>query len=236
VALKDSLRLLIEAAREKESEELVSHINDAPSAEPRRWEAKDTLAHLSSWRSLAAAELNAVRLGTPGGITTDDTDAINARVYAATHDLRAAEVLEAGDQSWDSLAAALEACTDAELTRPRFRRPEQRIWTVVPGNTYFHLAEHLGYWYEEQGHVAAAEQAAIWAHDLEVRAFPGNDRRQGMAAYNLSCFYARRGRAAEALPLLRQGLALAPDMRDWAKQDSDLDPIRTVPDIEALLA
>ena len=233
---KDSLRLLVEAARQKEAEELLPHVDEAPSAERGRWEAKDTVAHLSSWRSLAAAELDAVRLGAPDGITTDDIDAINARVYASTHDLPASVVLEAGDESWDALAAALEACSEEDLNRPRIRRTEQDVWQVVLGNTYFHVAEHLGYWYEEQGNLAAAEQAAIWAHDLEIRAFPGDDRRRGMAAYNLSCFYAKRGRAAEALPLLREGLTLRPDVRDWAKQDSDLDPIRSMPDVERLLA
>jgi tetratricopeptide (TPR) repeat protein len=235
VALKDSLRLLVQAAREKEAEDLLPHIGDSSSTGERRWAAKDTLSHLASWRILAAAELDAVRLGTREGVTLQDIDAINASVYAATHDLPAETVLEDGDKSWVALAAALEQCSEDVLQRPRIRT-EQQVWQVVVGNTYFHMAEHLGYWYDELGNQAAAEQAAIWAHDLEIRAFPGDDRRRGMAAYNLSCFYAKRGRAQEALPLLREGLALRPDMRDWAKKDSDLDPIRTIPDVEQMLA
>jgi tetratricopeptide (TPR) repeat protein len=236
VALKDSLRLLIQAAREKEAQDLLPHVNDAPSTEAGRWMPKDTLAHLASWRRLNGEELEAIRVGTSNGVTLENTDEINARTYAATHQLPAADVLEQGQRSWDAFAAAVEALTEEDLVRPRIRHSEQAAWQLVPGNTSFHLAEHLGYWHAEQGDEAAAEEAAIWGHDLEKRAFPGDARRQGMAAYNLGCFYAKRGRAAEALPLLRRGIELAPELREWANQDSDLDPIRSQPAVRELLA
>jgi len=236
VALKNSLRLLIQAAREKEAEDLLPHVSDPSSTPERRWAAKDTLSHLAAWRNVAATELDAVRRGTRDGVTLEDVDTFNAGVYAATHDLDATAVLENGAQSWDALASALEKCSESDLQQPRIRRAEQRIWQVAFSNTDFHVAEHLGYWYEEQGNEAAAEQAAVWAHDIEIHAFPDDDRRKGTAAYNLGCFYAKRGRGKDALPLLAEGFALAPDLRDFAQKDSDLDPIRTLPNVDQLLA
>ena len=37
------------------------------------------------------------------------------------------------------------------------------------------------------------------------------------------------------MPLLRKGIELRPDLREWAKQDTDLDPIRSKPEVASLL-
>ena len=63
VAIKDDLRRLIKAARDRESQELTPHVDDSPPAEAGRWTAKDNLAHLSAWRLTAASELDAARTG-----------------------------------------------------------------------------------------------------------------------------------------------------------------------------
>jgi hypothetical protein len=38
------------------------------------------------------------------------------------------------------------------------------------------------------------------------------------------------------MPYLRSGIALNPSLREWAKQDTDLDPIRSAPELVRLLA
>ncbi|HEX9476378.1 MAG TPA: hypothetical protein VGA41_06960, partial [Candidatus Dormibacteraeota bacterium] len=65
--------------------------------------------------------------------------------------------------------------------------------------------------------------------------FP-DDRQRGTAAYNLGCFYAARGRAADAIPYLRSGIEMNPNLREWARIDTDLDSIRSVPELVRLLA
>ena len=48
--------------------------------------------------------------------------------------------------------------------------------------------------------------------------------------YNLACFEARAGRREEALEHLRRAFEADPEkMRDWAKDDEDLDSIRDDP-------
>jgi tetratricopeptide (TPR) repeat protein len=236
VAIKDTLRLLMTAASEKEASDLAPHVDDSPPAQPGLWTAKDNLAHLSAWRLTAAAELAAVRTGSPAPASvSEDIDESNARVYEMTRDHPAASVLDEARRSWATLAAALEACTEEQLLKPRIRRSEQAAWQVIPGNTYFHIAEHLGYWHTERGEDAAAEAAAIWAHDLASAMFP-DERQRGTADYNLGCFYAVRGRADDAIPYLLSGIELNPSLREWAKTDSDLDSIRTRPELVRLLA
>jgi tetratricopeptide (TPR) repeat protein len=236
VPIKDKLRLLMEAGRVKEASDLVPHVDDSAPSQPGRWTAKDNLAHLSAWRLTAAAELESVQTGSPAPASvSEDIDESNAKVYEATRHQRAASVLAEARSSWDTLAAAIEACSEEDLLKPRIRRPEQAAWQVIPGNTFFHIAEHLGYWHSERGEDAAAEEAAIWAHDLAYATFP-DERQRGTADYNLGCFYAVRGRVNEAIPYLRSGIELNPNLREWARTDTDLEPIRSAPELVSLLA
>lgn len=233
--LKDKLRVLVKSGREKEASDLLPHVDDRPPAKPGRWTAKDNLAHMTAWRQHASAELKAVRTGTEGLDTSEETDEFNARVYAATRDKPAGSVLAEGRRSWDALEQDLEECSEEDLLTPRRRRPDQPLWQVIPGNTYFHVGEHLGYFHSERGDEAAAEAAARWAHGVATETFT-EDRERGTADYNLGCFYAARGRAEEAMPHLIRGIELNPSLRDWAKRDTDLDPIRSAPELARLLA
>jgi len=224
------------AGREKEASDLLPHVDDSPPSQPGRWTAKDNLAHLSAWRHTAAAELEAVRTENPAPASvSEDIDVNNAKVYEATRNQRAAAILDEASRSWATLAAAVEACSEGDLLKPRIRRPEQAAWQVIPGNTFFHIAEHLAYWHSERGEDSAAEAAAVWAHDLAVASFH-DDRQRGTADYNLGCFYAVRGRAEQAIPLLRSGIEMNPNLRKWAKTDTDLDSIRSTPELVRLLA
>ncbi len=227
MALKGTLRHLLQTGREKEASDFLPHVDDSPPSQPGRWTAKDNLAHLSAWRlttgSLAPASV------------PEDIDDNNAKVYEATRHQRAAQVLDEASRSWDTLAAEVESCSEEELLKPRIRRPEQPAWQVIPGNTFFHIAEHLGYWHTERGEDAAAEGAAVWAHDLATANFP-EEKQRGTADYNLGCFYAIRGRASDAIPYLRSGIEMNPSLREWARTDTDLDSIRSTPDLVRLLA
>ena len=232
--MKDTLRSLIEAGREREVEVLVPRVLD-PAVLADKWTTKDVLAHLSAWRSIAAEELEAIRTGGDGPEVVDEIDVKNAEIYDATRDLPADTVLAEGERSWDALLAVLDACTEDDLQRMRMRRPDQEAWQMIPGNTYFHIAQHLDWWHSERGEDADAEDAAKWAHGLAIEAFP-EDRRRGVAEYNLGCYYASHGRAAEALPLLQRGFELFPPLVELARTDIDLDPIRETPRIAELLA
>ncbi|HAF21237.1 MAG TPA: hypothetical protein DCK96_16035, partial [Chloroflexi bacterium] len=120
MAVKDTLRHLMQAGREKEASELIPHVDDSPPAQPGRWTAKDNLAHLLAWRLTAAAELEAVRTGSPAPASvSEDIDENNANVYEATRNQRAAVVLEDARLSWATLAAAVDACSEGDLLKPR---------------------------------------------------------------------------------------------------------------------
>jgi hypothetical protein len=99
----------------------------------------------------------------------------------------------------------------------------------VPDNVH-HMAEHLLHLQTETGDDAAAERSARWAYEIAIATLTG-DRGRGAADYNLGCYYAVRARLDEAMPYLLRGMELRPDLRDWAKQDSDLELIRARADL-----
>ena len=232
--MKAKLLDLIDAGRDKEAEALVPLVDDSEPESPGQWTAKDQLAHLTSWRQVAVGELIAARTGGPVPDVSTDEDNENAKFYAQTHDQPARVIMEAAADSWDAMAAEVSACAEETLEGPRPRRPYQKLWMVVPLNVYNHVAQHIAYLNWDRDDEAAAERAAIWGHDLAISTFP-DDRTRGAAEYNLACIYAQRGMADRAVPLLRRGFELRPDLVEWGKTDTDLDPIRSNAEVAALL-
>jgi hypothetical protein len=229
--LKEKLLEALAETRQREAE-LVAMCADAPPDPSGRWRPQDHLAHMSWWRDRDAALIEAVRTG--GELPPEvDGEEQNTKIYEATRDQSAADVIAAAERSWDSLEAAVQACTDEDLERPRpyVRRP-QRLGDGSPGD---HVATHLFWCHMEAGDEKAGEAVLRWAQDLSSRT--SNDpRSHAVGAYNLACFYARTGRAHEAVPLLRQSFDAAPDLKDWAHRDPDLEPIRGDAELVELLA
>lgn len=232
--MKEKLHRLIEASRAKEQEILVPRVDDREPSAPGIWTAKDVVAHMMSWRQVATGEINAVLTGSAAPDVSSDDDLENARFYERTHQLPAATIIASAAESWDELDAAIKACTEEDLEKPRPRYPNQKLTQAVVGNTYFHVAEHLGYWYSDQGDEDSAEKAALWGYNL-VNGILTEDRQRGAAEYNLGCIYAKRGRAEQALTHLARGFELRPDLKEWAKSDTDLDAIRSNPELVKLI-
>jgi tetratricopeptide (TPR) repeat protein len=212
--------------------ELEALCDDLPSVDPRGWTAKDHLSHLAHWRRHAAQVLTAVRTAGPPP-SSGDVDGANAKVHAANQERPAAEIKEAARASYTELARAIEVCSEEELSRPR-PGGDGAVWEVVPPNGHLHLGEHLGFWYQGRGDEQAAEQAQRWAHGVQQAAFE-DPRSVAFGTYDLGCYYARLGRAKDALPHIRSSFELLPELKDWARTDKDLDRIRDEPEVRAVL-
>lgn len=231
--MKRELRQMIEAARKKEESDFVPHADDPASATHGHWTAKDQLAHLAAWREMGAAELDAIRTGQQNPAVTEDLQAHNDRVYEESRDLPSDSILGACTRSWDAFAAALEASSEEDLVKPRIRHSQVQAWQLIPGHT-LHVGEHLSYWHADKGDMSAAEEAANWSYQHALDSGVGDPLR-GTAEYSLGCFYALRGRAADATAHFEIAFKLDPSLREWAKIDTDLDPIRSTPEVVRLL-
>jgi DinB superfamily len=205
---------------------------DAPPDPAGRWAAKDHLAHLSWWRERNGKLVEAVRTGGEPPPSVDD-DTQNAIIYEAYRDRPAAEIVAEARRSWDSVAAAIEACSEDDLMKPHPHAKDRTLADSGPGNAG-HLGSHLMFWYLESGDEVSAEAAMRWAYELEIAA-AADAKARAYASYNLACFYGRVGRSGPAVPLLRDSFDGAPDLVDWARRDTDLDPIRGDSEVASLL-
>ena len=118
------------------------------------------------------------------------------------------------------------------VTRTAFAaEPETTILAVgaTPGQAY----EPHGYeiWapfrplFEAGDYVGIADQGR---EPIEAARYP-------MPLYNLACCESLAGRKADAIEHLRQALELSDQFRDYAKGDSDFDPIRGDPAFRKLI-
>ena len=219
---------------QKREAELVDMCVDVPADPNGRWSVKDHLAHLSWWRDRNARLLDAVRSGAELPPPVQD-DAQNAVIYEQNRDRVAEDVKKDARESWESLRAAVEACSDADLARPHPYAPNFQLWSTVPGNGHGHLGQHLMFMYLESGAEDRAEASQLWMHDVDRRAFPDPVDRAN-ADYNLACFYGRVGNATKAVPLLRASFGARPELIPHARTDPDLDRIRDDARVKELLA
>jgi tetratricopeptide (TPR) repeat protein len=229
--LKQRLLQTLVASAKRETE-LHRLVEEAPPTDPTVWGAKDHVAHLAHWRRYAAQVLTAVRTGTPVPDAVD-IDTVNAEVHSTNRGRSADDIKEEALATYAELARAIDDCSDDDLLKAREGR-ETLAWEVVPPNGHLHLGEHLGFWHQAHGDEAAAEQAQKWMLEIHETAFT-DPRSRAFGEYNLACYYARQGRAADCIPHLRRSLELHPALKEWAVKDADLDPIRDKPEVRAIL-
>jgi tetratricopeptide (TPR) repeat protein len=222
--MKEKLLRAVDEGRERESE-LAALVVDEPPNPDGRWNAKDNLAHLSWWRWRSARTLDSVRTGgEPPPPVPDDDGVQNAIIYAEVKDRPAAEVKADAAESWTALRKAVEASSEEDLAKPHPGQSESQVWEAVPG-AVGHAGTHLWSFYLDAGEENRATAVARWGFDLEGSFFTRPEQLAD-SRYNLACFYARLGKADEALPLLRQSFEAKPELVAWAHKDRDLDRIR----------
>jgi len=228
--LKEKLLQAQAETRQREAE-LVALCSDAPPDPSGRWRPQDHLTHLASAREFEAGLIEAVSAG--GEAPPDRSETHNDDEYLATCDETAAAVIARADRAWDRLEKAIQAATQEDLAKPRPYEPNRRSFLdLAPGD---HAAAHIFWVHLDAGNEPAAEAVLRWAQDLSARTST-NPRNHAVGVYNLACFYARTVRVEEALPLLRESVAEAPDLKDWAHKDPDLEPIRDDPRVKELLS
>ena len=61
------------------------------------------------------------------------------------------------------------------------------------------------------------------------------DQQEAIVHYNLACYWSLAGDADRALQYLSQSFDIDPRYRDLVADESDFDPIRDLPDFQALV-
>jgi tetratricopeptide (TPR) repeat protein len=100
--------------------------------------------------------------------------------------------------------------------------------TIRPGEFWPWL--YLGHAQRDLEDYASAIESTENALRIEI-----GQNEMNMANYNLACYYALSGRNEEAMVFLKQALENNGPMKEWAREDSDLDSLRNEPGFEFLV-
>lgn len=194
------------------------------------WAPKDHFVHLAVWQAYQAQRLEAIATGSP-----PNQPAENDVVFQEHRDEPWDVVWANAMRALDDDAAAIARVSDEDLTDPnRFPWTNGRsLVSSTIGNIYLHVIEHLVQMHEERSDDASAEQVQIESVTF-IRDLFGKGEEYANAVYNLGCFYAKRGRSAEAIAQVREALAVNPELTEWSKVDSDLNSLYQLPEYQAL--
>jgi hypothetical protein len=235
-SIKPQLIDLLNRARADEAAFIASLTEAERSANGAldHWSAKDLVAHMTFWRAIVLKRMLAARRGeTPPG--TDNYLELNDQAFEANRHRSWAEILDDSERAYNDLVAKVAEMSDEELTDPkRYEWLEgEPLWTNVRGNGYDHPEGHIGQFYIDRGERTHGLEMLREVTETTIRLDPSPQTR-GTAIYNLGCFLALNGEAAQAIDLVRESFGLRPDLVEWSKQDSDLNSLRDLPDFKAL--
>lgn len=129
---------------------------------PEGWAIKDHIAHMVAWQDGITALLKreprwrAMGLSSLEELTTQDFDAVNAKIQAQHAHKSTAEVRAMLEESHAQMIATLRGMQDADLARPYHEFNPQAADEVrdrpivgwISGNTFGHYQEHRP-WVEE---------------------------------------------------------------------------------------
>lgn len=194
------------------------------------WAPKDHFVHLAVWQAYQARRLEAITTGNP---PTQPAD--NDTVFLEHRDEPWDVVWANAMQALDDDAAAIARTSEEDLTDPnRFPWSNGRsLVSSTISNIYLHPIEHLVQMYEERDDLAAAERVQQESVAMISGLF-GKGEEYANAVYNLGCFYAKRGRADDAIAQVREALTVNPKLTEWSKEDADLESLHDLPEYQAL--
>jgi hypothetical protein len=229
LALLDEARVHLQAWLDQCSDE-----ERARDGTPDRWAPKDVVAHLTSWRRISLARLDAVRRGEqPPG--EEAVQPHNEATFEAERRRPWGEVLAESDRVFDAQRAAVEALTEAQLAETGYPwLGGFPFWASVAG-TFEHTLEHLVNDAREHGDWPHVERLlAHQAHGL--LSLDGSPAMRAYVSYSQASFWAHVERPDRAIPLLREAISLDPKLAAEAHQDDGFAALRALPEFHALLS
>lgn len=227
---------LLEEARAEEHVfwERLSEAERAAEGTPDHWSARDVMAHITVWKDRLAARLEAAAQGLEPE-RSDDFEEANREIFEANRKRSWEDLLEYEEQVFTRLVASVGALTEEALNDPqRFDWTDGRpLWWGASFNGYFHPLDHLSKLHLEWGQIDLAQRLQERIAKA-MGTLDASQSWQGTTLYNRACFYSLSDQPGPALEKLRRAFKLNPDLVAWSKEDSDLDPLRELPEFQAL--
>lgn len=233
--LKRGLLALVRQIR-VEIEELLGELTPEQreqSSSLEQWSAKDMLVHLVFWGVHFNSQGQAGQAGGKIPQVGDYYDLVNDGLIIRHADTPFQEARDREEETFQQAINLLDNMDADTLCNPRaFAWLEGRsLLDRALGACVWHVLAHISDFYRALGQIEKAVQLQE-IYTEKMRAFPVWDAN---APYNLACFYAQNHFPEKAVRCLETAFRARPDLKEWARQDTDLDPLRTMPKFTALL-
>lgn len=199
------------------------------------WTPKDHVAHNNFWRHDAISRLQAA-IGGGSPPDTEDEQAWNDRVFHEQRETMWEQLVGETERLHAETAALIQQLSPNDLSK-RDRYPWQgggSLETLIFVNWYDHPAEHWADIYVSRHEIdralelrqaVATTARELFAHDPKMYSF---------MVYKLGSYCARNGRSEQAIDAVREALTVNPSLSEWVRKDTDLDPLRALPEFQAL--
>lgn len=199
------------------------------------WAPKEYIGHMAFWRD---RETDRILARSRGEMVKsyEEFQPLNTESFPELAANTWEQAIERSRQSTEAMIAALEAAPEGLFHEP-VREPDANgapsVLEMAVNNGYGHPEQHLQELIAARGDEAGAMSVARRVQDAIV-ALDAGPEIAANARYNLACVLAARGPRDEVFDLLRQSFADNPRLIGWARQDTDLDPLRDDPAFQAL--
>jgi tetratricopeptide (TPR) repeat protein len=198
------------------------------------WSFKDHVAHCAAWMDRLARELSVAIEGiTP--TRSEDIEQVNEEIFQEFNRQSWGEVLSYSEEAKSALIEAVQSVSDEELFTGELLpwQSGRELWKLILGTGYTHPLTHYS---QAQIKLGNLHQAREIQEEMSegLMALDESPSWQGVAVYNLACFYALTGEKEQAISGLKEALRLNPTLTDWSKQDPDFESIRKEPNYLAI--
>ncbi len=207
----------------------------AARGELHDWSPKDHVAHNNFWRQDAIWRLHtSLEGGSPPD--TEDVQAWNHRVFREQRETPWEQLVAETKRLRAETAALIQQLSPDDLSQ-RDRYPWQRgesLETLILVNWYDHPAEHWTDVYLSRHEVDRALELRQTVATTVRELFPHYPKMYSYMVYKLGGYCARSGRSEQAIGAIREALAVNSSLSEQVRKDTDLDPLRALPEFQAL--
>jgi len=214
-------------------------LSQAERSAPGTWEnwaAKDQLAHVTYWNRRGVEFLSYVFRGQepPKYPHYEECNRLN---FDETKDKPVEMIMRDAKAVQGSLELVLKRFTEEDLRTPgkNPNNKEGALLEYVLHSYYSHVITHVADAYLKLGDTQAVDRVADQMV-TDILSLDDSPRSRGTVLYNRACLYALSGNKTQAFEYLERGITHRPDLKQWAKEDSDLVSLRDEPKFTSLLA
>ncbi len=177
---------------------------------PERWSAKDHLAHMTF-----CLHQNLIQK-------------VIAILQQQEVPPRGSEIHANFEQVYAELIQLAERLSEADLMDSNRFTPitgESPLYTAFLGNGYEHLQEHLMQYYLDRHDLPRARQIREECTNRVIQT-EVPEWVKGWFLYKLASFYAQQNQLEQAAARLQEALTIAPELKEWLKNNPELAALR----------